>query len=73
MNCYVKGPKPDGSYFSYGFRMFPGQVRKKNWSIGSKIYRVSSLGTKKLLTEVLESDENKVVKLHRKMEASTTY
>lgn len=68
INCYVKGPKPNGSYFSYGFRMFPGQVRKKNWTIGTKVYRETAFGNKKLLGEVRASDEGKVMKLYRKEE-----
>ncbi|MEM8909772.1 MAG: DUF2807 domain-containing protein [Bacteroidota bacterium] len=64
INCYVKGPKPDGSYFSYGFPLKPGQARKKNWTIGSKVYRVTKLGIRKLLVEIVASDEGQVVKLY---------
>jgi hypothetical protein len=64
INCYVVGPKPDGSSFSYGFPMNPGQVRKKNWSIGSKVYRVTGLGTRKLLTEIKPDAEGDTVKLY---------
>ena len=64
IQCYVVGPKPDGSQFSYGFPMNPGQVRKKNWSVGSKVYRVSALGTRKLLTEIKAGDEDGLVKLY---------
>lgn len=65
IQCYVKGPKPDGSYFSYGFPMNPGQTRQKDWSVGSKVYRVTNIGTRKLLTEITPDDEGGVVKLYR--------
>jgi hypothetical protein len=64
INCYVKGPKSDGSYFSYGFPMNPGQVRKKDWTIGSKVYRETKLGTRKLLVKIKASDEGEVVDLY---------
>ena len=66
INCYVKGPKPDGSYFSYGFPMMPGQSRSKSWSVGSKVYKVGKLGGKKLLTEIEAEDEGQVVTLYQK-------
>jgi hypothetical protein len=65
IQCYVKGPKPDGSTFSYGFPMNPGQTRDKDWSVGSKVYRVTGLGTRKLLVEIKAEDENQVVKLYQ--------
>ena len=65
INCYVIGPKPDGSTFSYGFPMNPGQVRDKNWSVGSQVYRVTGLGTRKLLAEIGVGDEGQVVRLYR--------
>ncbi|MEN0046881.1 MAG: DUF2807 domain-containing protein [Bacteroidota bacterium] len=64
INAYVKGPKPDGKHFSYGFPLNPGQTRHKNWTIGTKVYQVSRLGTRKLLVEIEEEDEGKVVKLY---------
>lgn len=66
INAYVRGPKADGSYFSYGFPMLPGQVRKKDWAVGSKVYKVSPLGIKKLLVEITEEDEDQVVMLYPK-------
>ncbi|MDW3195189.1 MAG: DUF2807 domain-containing protein [Cytophagales bacterium] len=63
INCYVVGPKPDGSKFSYGFPMNPGQTRAKDWSIGSKVFKVSALGTRKLLKEITAEDEGQKVKL----------
>jgi hypothetical protein len=65
IQCYVKGPKPDGSYFSYGFPMNPGQTRQKDWSVGSKVFRVTHIGTRKLLTEIKAEDEGQLVKLYR--------
>lgn len=64
INCYVVGPKPDGSKFSYGFPMNPGQTREKNWSIGSKVYRVTAIGTRKLLLEIIAEDEGEKVHLY---------
>jgi len=62
---YVVGPKKDGSRFSYGFPMMPGATRKENWTIGSKIYKVSKLGLRKLLVTIKASDENQTVKLFK--------
>ena len=59
----VVGPKEDGSKFSYGFPMMPGKVRKENWSIGTKIYKVSKIGFRKLLVTIKAEDEAKTVKL----------
>lgn len=66
INLYVKGPKPNGKYFSYGFPMNPGQVRKKNWTVGSKVYRESRLGTRKLLMIIEEDAEGNTVNLYSK-------
>lgn len=66
IQCYVKGPKPDGSTFSYGFPMNPGQKRNKYWSVGSKVYRVNHMGMKKLLLEIKAEDEGQVVKMYAK-------
>ena len=43
--------------------MNPGQKRKKDWSIGSKVYQVSKLGTRKLLVTIKAEDEGQVVKM----------
>ena len=64
INAYVKGPKPDGKHFSYGFPLNPGHTRHKNWTIGTKVYQVSPLGKRKLLVEIEEDDEGQVVKLY---------
>ena len=65
INCYVKGKKPTGGKFSYGFPMKPGQIREKDWSIGSKVYIVNKLGIPKLLTVIEPEDEHEVVDLFR--------
>lgn len=62
---YVVGPKKDGSRFSYGFPMMPGATRKEDWTIGSKIYKVSKLGLRKLLVTIKAEDENQIVKLFK--------
>lgn len=64
IDAYVKGPKPDGKYFSYGFPMRSGQIRKERWTIGTKVYRTTALGTKKLLIEIKEGDEGETVNLY---------
>lgn len=66
IQAYVIGPKPDGRKFSYGFPINPGQVRKEKWSIGTKVYSVSKVGTKKKLVEITQQDEGKVVPLYTK-------
>ncbi|MEM6769643.1 MAG: DUF2807 domain-containing protein [Bacteroidota bacterium] len=66
IQCYVSGPKPDGSRFSYGFPMNPGQTRAKDWSVGSKVYRVTKLGVRKLLVEIKATDEGETVDLFAK-------
>lgn len=59
----VKGPKADGSFFGYGFPMMPNSKRKENWSVGTKIYKQTALGFKKLLVVITAEDEGKVVNL----------
>lgn len=60
---YVVGPKPDGSKFSYGFPMMPNSKRQENWTVGTKVYKVNSLGFKKLLITIKKENENQVVDL----------
>jgi len=60
---YVVGPKPEGGKFSYGFPMMPGATRKENWTNGTKVYKVNSIGIKKLLVEIKAQDEGKTVAL----------
>lgn len=62
----VVGPKKDGSKFSYGFPMMPGFTKKERWTIGTKIYKVSKLGTRKLLVTIKDEDEGGIVKLFTK-------
>ncbi|WP_299222109.1 DUF2807 domain-containing protein [uncultured Aquimarina sp.] len=60
---FVIGSKPDGSKFSYGFPMMPQATRKENWTTGTKVYKVSMLGKRKLLITIKEEDEDKTVAL----------
>ncbi|GAB5398781.1 MAG: hypothetical protein Aureis2KO_03660 [Aureisphaera sp.] len=62
-NFVVVGPKKDGSTFSYGFPMMPGATRKERWTIGTKVYKKSKLGIRKLLVTITESDEGATVEL----------
>ena len=62
----VKGPKADGSFFGYGFPMMPGKVKKERWSTGTKIYKVSKLGLRKLLVTIKAEDEGTTVRLFEK-------
>lgn len=64
LNAYVKGPKPDGHFFSYGFPMWPGQVRRERWTIGTKVYRTTSLGLRKELITIKATHDHKVVPLY---------
>ncbi len=59
----VRGPKPDGSEFGYGFPMMPQTIRKENWTTGTKVFRVGPLGKQTLLITIKEGDENKTVNL----------
>lgn len=59
----VVGPKPDGSKFGYGFPMMPFSTRKERWTVGTKVYKVNSLGFEKLLVTISSEDENGIVKL----------
>ena len=64
-NFYVIGPKPDGRKFSYGFPMMPGAVRKENWTTGTRVYKVSGLGIKKLLVTITGDAEDSIVDLFK--------
>jgi hypothetical protein len=64
-NFFVVGPKKDGSKFSYGFPMMPNATRKENWTVGTKIYKVSSLGFRKLLVTIKKEDADSTVKLFK--------
>ncbi|MEM6320409.1 MAG: DUF2807 domain-containing protein [Bacteroidota bacterium] len=61
IQAYVKGPK--GKRFSYGFPLNPLQKRRKNWPVGSKVYKVSKIGTRTLLATIEADDADGVVKL----------
>lgn len=60
----VVGPKPDGSSFSYGFPMNPGQVRKKYWTNGTKVYQTNWWGIRKLVLTIEAEDADKTVKIY---------
>lgn len=60
---YVVGPKPDGSKFSYGFPMMPNAKRHENWTIGTQVYKVNSLGFKNLLITITKDNEDQIVNL----------
>lgn len=62
-NFMVRGPKADGSFFGYGFPMMPNAKRKEKWSVGTKIYKQTTLGFKKLLVVITADDEGEVVNL----------
>ena len=64
IQAYVVGPKPDGRKFSYGFPINAGQIKQKKWSVGTKVYRISKIGTRKKLIEITKDDEGKVVPLY---------
>ena len=59
----VVGPKPDGSKFGYGFPMMPFSTKKERWTIGTKVYKVSKIGLRKLVVTIKPEDEGKVIKL----------
>ncbi len=59
----VVGPKKDGTTFSYGFPMMPGATRKENWTVGTKVFKKTKLGMRKLLVTITRDDEGKTVKL----------
>ncbi|RMB58509.1 hypothetical protein EAX61_09385 [Dokdonia sinensis] len=61
----VKGPKQDRSYFVYGFPMMPGASKKERWTVGTKIYKVNSIGLKKHLLTITAADEGKTIKLFK--------
>ena len=62
-NFYVIGPKPEGGKFSYGFPMNAGGLRKERWTTGTKIYKTTGMGTRKLLRVIEATDENTTVAL----------
>ena len=62
-SAYVKGPKQDGAYFSYGFNIHKNQVKKERWSIGTKLYKVNDMGQKTEIYTVRAEDEGKTVNI----------
>jgi len=61
IQAYVKGPR--GKRFSYGFPLNPLQKRRENWPVGSKVYKVSKIGTRTLLATIEDTDADGIVKL----------
>ena len=59
----VVGPKRDGSSFSYGFALFPGQIKKERWTIGSEIFTENRSGKRTLVATITADNENQLVKL----------
>lgn len=62
-SAYVKGPKKDGSYFSYGLNFYRNQIKKERWSVGTKLYKVNRKGHKSEIYTVKPEDEGKIVDL----------
>mgnify|MGYP000020277182 CR=1 FL=1 len=60
----VVGPKKDGSSFSYGFSLFPGQTKSERWTIGSEVFIVRGKD-QTLVTTIEAKDENQLVKLFK--------
>ncbi len=60
---FVVGPKPDGSGFGYGFPMMPQAIKKENWTTGTKVYKVNSLGFRKLLITIRKENEGQILNL----------
>ena len=61
IHTFVKGPK--NKNFSYGMPFNPKQTREENYPVGTKIFKVNKLGTRKLLVTVKAEDEGKTVDL----------
>lgn len=59
----VVGPKRDGTSFSYGFALFPGQSKKERWTIGTEIFTENRAGKRTLVATITAADENQLVKL----------
>ncbi|NNF35529.1 MAG: hypothetical protein HKN68_15590, partial [Saprospiraceae bacterium] len=62
-SAYVKGPKKDGSYFSYGLNFYKNQVKNERWSVGTKLYKVNGNGLKSEIYTVKQEDDGKTVDL----------
>lgn len=61
IQTYVKGPK--NKKFSYGMPFNPKQTRNENYPVGTKIYKVNKIGTRKLLVTIAAEDEGQVINL----------
>jgi len=60
---YVKGPNGRGGNFSYGFSLLPFVKKQENWSVGTKVYKVSRHGKKELLRTIALEDAGEVLDL----------
>ncbi len=65
ISAYVRGPKPDGNYFSYGLNFAPMLTKAERWTVGTKLYKVGLFGKKTLIHEVKAEDENRTIKLKK--------
>lgn len=63
IHTYIKGPK--AKRFSYGLPFNPKQRRTERYPVGTKIFQVSILGKRKLLTTIQAEDEGNTVDLFR--------
>ncbi|MFK7770695.1 MAG: DUF2807 domain-containing protein [Saprospiraceae bacterium] len=61
IHTFVKGP--ENKNFSYGMPFNPKQTRAENYPVGTKIFKVNTLGTRKLLVTVKAEDEGKTLDL----------
>lgn len=61
IHTFVKGPK--NKNFSYGMPFNPKQTREENYPIGTKIFKVNTLGSRKLLVTIEADDEGKTIDL----------
>lgn len=61
IHAFVKGPKPDGRYFSYGLNFMPLAKKTERWTIGTKVFKIGLFGKRTLLHEVTADNEDEVV------------
>lgn len=61
IHTFVKGPK--NKNFSYGMPFNPKQTREENYPVGTQIFKVNKLGSRKLLVTIKSEDEGKTVDL----------
>lgn len=56
IHCVVRGPR--GNRFGYGLPFNPGQTRREDWPVGTKLFLKTELG-RKLIYTVTEGDDTK--------------